>query len=242
MEEELLKAKVVNISDETYDVKTFRFVKLDGGKFDFLPGQFVFLYADIPVDGKLERVKRAYSIASSPTDSDYLELTLKLYPHGKMTTHFHSHVKLGDVFELSAPLGKFTYEEENGKKIVLVVGGSGIVPMRSIARYCTEKNLKTDMTLLYSTKVPEDIIYGKELKDLEKTNPFLKSYITITRNTERWDGRKGRIDEEMIKDSVEDYLGSIYYICGPLEFIRGVAGLLKGMGVDRTKIKRDVWA
>src|SRR3989344_2853949 len=107
--EDLIKARVCRIIQETPDVKSFRFEPVSGEKISFLPGQFVFLYSEIDVNGKKERLRRAYSIASSPVKTNYIDLTLKLTPEGKVTPYFHSHVKEGDIFDISNPMGKFTY-------------------------------------------------------------------------------------------------------------------------------------
>jgi ferredoxin-NADP reductase len=215
---------------------------LNGKRISFLPGQFVFLYVNFENKGKIEGERRAFSIASSPLNNSFIELTLKRNPNGKVTPYFLDKVKIGDCFEISNPMGKFTYSKNLGENIVLIAGGSGIVPMKSIMRYCTDEKLDTKITLLYSAKRPEDIIYKEELKELEKTNHNIKIAYTMTQvDRSKWKGYIGRIDKDFILKNVKNITESIYYLCGPLGFIRDIASILKELGVDRRQIKRDVW-
>ena len=233
---ERIKVKLVKIFKDTERMKTFSFQPLDGNIPKFFPGQFVFLYADI--NG--EEIERAYSIASSPLD-ELLELGLKLVENGKMTTYFHNKVKLGDVFEISRPQGYFKYTEEI-KRAVLISGGSGITPMRSIIRYCTQKNLDTKITLLSSFRTEDEIIYKKEFEKLSKKNPHLKIVNTLTRNkNSKWKGKQGRISEKMIQSECEDISDSTFFICGPLKMVESIILILKKMEVNRKKIKMNLW-
>ncbi|MBN2367909.1 oxidoreductase [Candidatus Woesearchaeota archaeon] len=230
MDEETINAEVINIIDETPDVKTFRLQPEH--KLDFIPGQFVNIYVNI---GKL--VKRSYSIASSPS-KEYIDLTIKKVQGGKLSPHMHDKVKIGDKINISYPEGRFTFSEED-TNLVFVSAGCGIVPFMSIMRYSTEKKLNQKIILLYSSKTAQDIVYREELKSLEKENSNIKVFHTITR--EEWDGHTGRIDEAFIKETVGDIQKSTFYLCGSLEFVRTLVEILKEMGVQREKIKRDVW-
>lgn len=238
--DERIKVKLIGIRKETADVKTYRFEPLDKKKIEFLPGQFIFLFVKIQKQDALIEVRRSYSIASSPSDESFLELTVKKVENGLVSTHFDENVKINDIFEISSPMGKFNYTDDI-KKVALIAAGSGVVPMRSIIRYCTEKKLDTNIDLIYSVKTSHDIIYKKEIMELAGQNKNLKYFVTATRD-DAWDGHRGRIDENMIKDTIKDIGDTVFYLCGPLEFIRSVASILSSLGVDRANIKRDVWA
>ncbi|MEK6916601.1 MAG: FAD-binding oxidoreductase [Nanoarchaeota archaeon] len=235
MDENRVKMKISEIRNDTNKVKTFKFVPVKGNIFEFLPGQFVMLYAGI----NDEEVGRAYSIASSPLDKHFLELTLELTPDGKLTTFFHKKAKVGDEFEISQPKGHFTYTEESGKDIVLIAGGSGVVPMRCMIKYCTQKNLDTKIILVYSAKTQNDLIYRDELVKLAEKNSNLEIIYTLTRETGDWQGRKGRVDKELLSDIFSQ--DKVFYLCGPIPFIRELGTILKELGADRKNIKRDVW-
>src|SRR3989338_7885665 len=234
MDEPRIKVKVSEIRCETGNVKTFKLI-LAEGEIVFTPGQFVMLYAKI--DG--EEVGRAYSIASSPLDKGSIELTIELTPDGRLTPFFHKKVEVGDEFEISQPKGHFTYTEEMGNEIVLIAGGSGVVPFMSIMKYCTQKKLDTKITLLYSAKTVDRIIYREELNRLADENRNITVLYTITRQTEGWDGRAGRIDRQLLEGNFSPK--KLFYICGPIPFIRDIGATLKELGADRQNIKRDVW-
>lgn len=235
--DEKVKMKVVEIINETDTMKTFKFLPVEGKKVNYIAGQFVFLYAKIDN----EEIKRAYSVASSPLDNT-LDLGIELVENGKMTTLFHNHVKVGDVFEVSQGKGHFKYTEDI-KKAVMIAGGSGITPMRSITRYCTQKNLDTKLFLLYSARTEDKIVYNKEFKDLAAKNPHFKFIPTLTRNTNsKWKGKQGRITSELILEQVGDMTNAIFYLCGSATMVKSMADLIKELGVNRTKIKMDIWS
>lgn len=238
MNQKIFPVKITRIIEEAQNVKTYRLTPINGEKIDFLPGQFVFLYVKI---GK-EKLKRAYSIASSPLKKKYIDLTIKRTLGGKVTPHILDSVKIGDFFEISNPQGKFNYSEDNGNNITLIAGGTGIVPFISILRYCTEKKLDTNITLFYSAKNEELILYRKELEKLEKINTNLKIIYTLTQTKNGWKGHRGRIDKEFITQNINVLESNMFYLCGPLGLIRDTANTLISLGVDRKKIKRDVWS
>ncbi|MBT3720107.1 hypothetical protein HN789_05195 [archaeon] len=235
---ERIKVKLVEIVEETDTMKTFKFVSLKNEIPFFSPGQFVFLYAKI--NG--EEIKRSYSISSSPLDKTF-DLGLELVENGKMTTYFHKNVKIGDIFEISSPLGHIKFNKELAKRVVMISGGSGIVPMRSICRYATQKNLETQLTLIYSTKTESKIAYNNELLSLEKENSSLKIINTLTRNKDpNWKGREGRVSKEIILEAAnKDLQNTVFIICGSGSLNKSMSNMLKEMGINRKQIKIDVW-
>jgi len=241
MEEETLKVKIIKIIDESPDVKSFRFVPLNNEKIDFLAGQFVFLYVNIMNNGNTETVRRPYSIASSPSNKDYIELTIKKLEGGKLTPYLHEHAKVSDIFDITYPKGNFVYTGKEGNNLALIAGGCGIVPLISIIRYIIDKKLDTNVTFLYSTKTEEDIVYKEEIKQIKENHPNIKIIHTITRTDECWRGHVGRIDEKFMFDNIKNPKEALYYLSGGLDFIRDISETLIKNGIDREKINRDVW-
>lgn len=234
-----LQIQVIDIRDEAPDVKTYKFKPLNAHTIEFKPGQFVLLYADIQNNGITERVKRSYSITSSPLEKEHIELTIQKIPNGKLTPHFIDNVSMGDIFEISNAQGKFIYSDDI-KNIVLIAGGTGISPMRSIMKYCVEKGLNTKITLIYSTRSPDYILYKNDLEDFDK-NPNINIIYTMTGPSDNWTGQRGRINNDIIMNNVQGINTNTYYLCGSLDFIRTIVNILRKLGVDRKKIKRDVW-
>lgn len=219
--------KIIGIKNETRNVKTIKFDLA----FDFIPGQFVFIHADI--NG--EKVKRAYSIASAPNEN--LELTIELSPGGKLTPYLHDSLKIGDSLEISEPIGKFTLNDEN--KIALIAGGSGVVPFMSMIRHVTKHNLDTKIVLFYSVKKFDDLIYYHELNKIHENFKNIRVIYTITRETPpEWYGKVGRLTLNSMTEELDNYKDYVFYICGPIEMVKFFSDELKPLGV---KLKRELW-
>lgn len=131
------RLRVARVFQETPDVKTFRLMNPLGGvlPFSYLPGQF--LTVTVVTDGK--PVRRGYTIASSPTQHDYAELTVKHEPGGVVSGYLHDQVKEGDLLDCSGPTGSFVFTGRECKCILLIAGGVGITPMMSVLRYLTDR-------------------------------------------------------------------------------------------------------
>ena len=229
--------KIEKVIQETPDTKTIR-VALDK-PVDFIPGQFVMLGLNLDVGGEKKLVKRAYSIASSPTKKDCIEFTFNIYPQGQLSPHLYNLKVGGDVY-LDGPYGKFIFKEEETKDAVFLGAGAGLTPLMSMIRYIVDKKLQTKPTLLYSVKTPENIIYYKELLQLEKIKK-LNLVLTMTRpDGTGWTGLRGRIDAEKIK-GLGPLDNSIFYICGPPEMVGGTASILESLGVAKDRVNREQW-
>src|SRR5215475_14798748 len=143
-------AVVTEIIPETADTKTLRCTR--PADFDFLPGQFVNVTLALPGG---QRVRRAYSIASSPLEPE-LDLTVRLLPGGLVSPILTNEVAKGDRLSLKGPYGRFVLED---KRLVWIAGGSGIVPFRSMWRYIDQKALSTPFLLLYAVQDVDHLIY-----------------------------------------------------------------------------------
>ena len=131
--------RVGSIVTETPSVKTFRLVPTSNDSFlpfTFVPGQF--LNVSFWIGGA--RMNRSYSISSSPTPHEYVELTERREPRGAVSRHIDDLLKVGDLIEAGGPVGKFTFTGTEADSIVLIAGGVGITPMMSITRYLTERS------------------------------------------------------------------------------------------------------
>ena len=224
-----LELPVVETKQETPDVKS---IKLGlNEKVDCKPGQYMMVELDVndPENGNI----RSLSIASSPTE-DFLLFSTKI-SQSIFKQKFNS-LKVGDKVKLKGPMGIFVLKED-AKEIVLLGGGIGITPFRDMIKYACDKKLAIKLTLLYSNKTPADIVYKDEWPLFEKENPNLKIVHTITDNTTGWQGRTGRINEELIKEFCSDISNAIFYICGPPGMVDGLSNLLKTMNVPQSNIK-----
>ncbi len=231
--------KIEKVIQETPDTKTIRLkVKKP---IDFIPGQFMMLGLDLHIDGGKKLVKRAYSIASSPTKKDYLEFTFNIYPKGQLSPHLYA-LKEGDNLYVEGSFGKFNFKEDNSRSATFIGAGAGLTPLMSMIRYIVDKKLPINCTLVYSVKKPENIIYYKELLDLEKSKK-LDLNITITRaEGTDWKGKTGRIDSNMVNELLSPTLKqSNFYLCGPPEMVEGTVKILEDLGVEKDRINREQW-
>jgi len=229
------KLKITKIIDETHDTKTFRAEIPKNADIDFFPGQFFMVrFEDSNV------LRRAYSIASSPTDNGFLDITMNLV--GEFTGKLWK-CRIGDNLVFTGPYGKFFFNEDIRQNLVLIAGGLGITPLRSIIRYCTYKKLPNKINLIYSAKTPEDIVYREELEKFKEKNLNYDFLFTITRPKpgNKWEGKTGRIDKALLKQNIKDMENSLFFICGPLEFAKSIISLLHDLGAKKEQIKTDIW-
>jgi ferredoxin-NADP reductase len=118
-------------------VKTFRLVATDGGALSFEHAAGQYLNLALAIDGK--RVNRSYTIASSPTQADYCEISVKRAPQGRASRHLHDVVRDGDRLQVSAPAGRFVFAHEKAERCVLIAGGVGITPLMATVRRLTDR-------------------------------------------------------------------------------------------------------
>ncbi len=227
--------KILKITDETPLVKSFRVELPSDIGMDFYPGQFFMVSF---VDDPEIKTSRAYSIASSPLNKKYLEIALNRV--GPFTTKLFS-MKEGDLLKFKGPYGKFYFSDEIKNNLVLIAGGTGITPLMGIIRYCNDGKLNNKVKLIYSVRTPIDIIYKEELEKIKNENNNFDYVVTITREHGNWQGKKGRIDLDLLKLNIKDTEGSIYFLCGSKEFVHSIIEMLESLGVKKEQIKTDVW-
>ena len=233
--------RVAAIFEETPTVKTFRFMELGGGSipFTFLPGQFLSFSAEI--DGR--PIKRSYSIASSPTQRDYVELTVKREEHGAESRYLHDSVAVGDLLEVKGPSGVFTFTGSETDSIVLIAGGVGITPMMCITRFLTDRTYRGDIFLLYGVRDPQQLIFCEEIEYLRKRHANFHFVATMSdADGTDWTGAKGLITKEFIANSVPDIARRRVHVCGPPQMTEAVQWALAELGIPKEKIKTEAFA
>ncbi len=224
------ETELVEIIKRTHDVKSFRFVR--PSSFEYKAGQFMFV--TIPSeDGEL---KKHFTISSSPTEPDFIELTKKLT--GSSYSNALDSLKKGEKAKIDAPYGKFTFDKKT-KKMAMLSGGIGITPLRSMCKYSTDLQLENNILLLYGNNTIEDIVFKEELDHLQKENKNLKIVYTLNNPPSKWEGYTGYIDTEMIKKEVSDYASRVFYICGPPAMVEAMKRLLQELNIFSEQIKTE---
>ena len=229
--------RVARITQETPDVRTFRFVPPDGGRlpFEHQAGQYLVLS---PVIGG-KKVNRTYTISSPPTRTDFCEITVKREENGYVSRHLHEMFREGDIVQVSAPAGRFTFDAK-ANSIVLIAGGVGITPLMSIIRDLTDRNWKGDIFFIYSAKTPADIIFRRELEDLQARFSNVRVHVTLSRaDGADWTGHKGRVNGPFLGMCVPKIAERPVYICGPQSMMSPTIQLLRELGVQSDKIKSE---
>src|SRR5215203_4309876 len=147
------------------------------------------------------QAQRSYSIASAPED-ERLMLTVDRLDDGEVSPYLTDVLMAGDKLELRGPIGGyFTWDESDGGPLLLVGGGSGVVPLMAMIRHRVAVGSEVPTRLLYSSRSYEEIIYRKELENLAARDSSLEVIHTLTRSKpEGWGGYDRRIDKEMLAE------------------------------------------
>lgn len=234
------KLRIGRIFSETPEVKTFRFVNEDGGPIPFIyyPGQFLTL--TLEVDGK--PVRRSYTIASTPTQRHYCEITVKREEQGMVSRVLHDQRHEDDLLEVSAPSGKFTFTGAEADSIVLIGGGVGVTPMMSAIRYLTDIGWGKDIYLVYCCRTTRDFIFRAELERLQERHPNLHVFASMTRASGTvWMGLKGRFTAEIIGHLVPNIVDRRIHVCGPPPMMTAVLEMLKALNVPDEQVKTEAF-
>ena len=223
--------KCVGVVDETHDVKTFRFTGEPLVIFNYKPGAFLTL--GLYIDGK--KVSRSYTISSSPSRPNFLEITIKRVEGGLVSNYMADNVKVGDLIEARGPSGKFTCFDLPGEKLLFLSAGSGVTPMMSMTRWLLDTGSECDIIFFQSARSDEDIIYSDELNYYAATKPNFRLVTSLTRQPDDrpWNGLKGRINLEMLTSEIAfDFYQRKVFSCGPDAFMENVFEILNTSAFD----------
>ena len=244
-ESKLNEFELVLLEKQKYnetDVMSFKFSKHETVKqkkeLDYISGQYAFFdiggaYND--PEGPL----RHFTIASSPTENFIMISTrIRDTPYKKRLSSLEEEKARVKV---RGPLGKFILHEEYSKPAILLSGGIGVTPFRSMIKYATDKQLPIKIVMFDSNRDEANILYKNEFDECLKNNKNLKIIYTITGEGQpplgHWEGEARRIDKTMITKYVsEDELNkSIFYICGPPAMLNALQNILN----EKLKISKD---
>jgi ferredoxin-NADP reductase len=186
------------------------------------------------------QTERSYSIASSPEDAT-LAITVERLDDGEVSPYLTDELRPGDELEIRGPIGLyFTWQVADGGPLLLVAGGSGLVPLMSMLRHRAAQRSAVPTRALLSSRTLEDVLYRDELEDLTGGDGLDLSY-TLTRGApEGWAGWSRRVDAEMlaaVAPTPEE--GPMIRICGPTAFVETVANLLVQLGHPPTTIRAE---
>ncbi|MBI5128887.1 MAG: 2Fe-2S iron-sulfur cluster binding domain-containing protein [Rhodopseudomonas palustris] len=234
------KLKVCAIFKETPNVKTFRLQTIDGAAipFSFVPGQFLTYSAEI--DGKT--VQRSYTIASSAAQTAYVETTIKREDGGVFSDYMHDNVKPGNILDVMAPSGSFTFTGQESDNVVLIGGGVGITPLMAAIRYLSDIAWPGHIHLVYGAQSTEQFIFRDELEYLQRRMDNLHVAATMARAAgTSWMGSEGQITAEFLERSVPDVAKRRVHLCGPPGMMEALRKTLRDLGVPSEQIKTEAF-
>ena len=210
---------VERITQETRDVKTFRLRLPGGGRLPFQHVAGQYLQLTLTIDGK--RVTKNYTIASPPTQTGFVEITVKRAADGYGSKHMHDVVREGDALLVRAPLGSFVFRGDEAKRVLLVAGGVGITPMMSVIRALTDRRWTGQIDLVYCARTSADLIFDAELTELAAKHPNLRVYRHLS-------GTQGRLARADLAPHAGAHPAMV---CGPDGMMASVRAILLDLGV-----------
>ncbi len=186
------------------------------------------------------QAQRSYSIASAPEDG-HLMLTVEVLADGEVSPYLAGELRAGDQLELRGPVGGyFVWNDPGREAVLLVAGGSGIVPFRSMLRHVAATQSSTPVRLLYSARSLGEVIYREELMRFA-AHDRVDIRFTLTREwPQGWQGHRGRIGQQLF-DEISWPAGErpLNYVCGPSGFVETAAAALVSYGHPPNRIKTE---
>ena len=229
-------AEVVDLVDETPRVRS---IVLDVPGW---PGHLAGQHVDVRLtaeDGY--QAQRSYSIASAP-QGERIALTVEGLPDGEVSSYLVGELRTGDKLELRGPVGGyFVWEANAAGPLLLIAGGSGIVPLMSMLRHRDAAGADVGAKLLYSSRSWEDVIYRDELERLASVTDGPEVVHTLTRSQPQgWTGYSRRVDVPMLTE-IAWPASSVpaAFVCGPTPFVESVAAALVVLGYPATSVKTE---
>ncbi len=187
-------------------------------------------------------VERSYSIASEPERADEIEITVERIDDGEVSPFLDDVVVVGDRIEVRGPIGGyFVWEAALGGPLLLVAGGSGVVPLMAMLRHRSRVASRVPTRLLFSSRHPEEIIYREELDRLASNADGLEVFHTLTRSQPPgWSGFARRIDERMLAEVLEPLgISARAYLCGPTSLVETAANALVRLGLPPDRVRTE---
>src|SRR5262245_9999986 len=224
-----IRARVVDVVAETRDAKTF-LLRPNAHWRGHRAGQHTTL--EVEIDGV--RVRRCYSISSAPSER-LVSITVKRVPQGRVSRWMHEHLHPGDIVRLGPAAGDFVLPEPAPAKLLLLSGGSGITPLRSILRDLASRDAVRDVVFVHHAHCRDDVIFRSEIDALAAHHRGLRALLCTS------DDPRGRFDEARLARSVPDFAERQTLLCGPPGMMARVEGMWERAGaIARLQSERFV--
>jgi propane monooxygenase reductase subunit len=225
---------VAEIAELTHDIRRLRLDLADPVPFTFHAGQYV----DVHVPHSNQ--KRAYSMANTPSQSDRVELIIRLYPGGHFSELLSGSLKVGDPVEVTGPFGTCTLREKSERDIIMIGGGAGMAPLWSLANALAERKSERNVAFYYGARAARDLFYLDEMAGLKDRLPHFHSTVALSELApgDRYSGETGFITD--VVDRLEPDLSEHEaYVCGPPPMVDAATELLERRGLPADRIYVD---
>ena len=218
----MLQLKVIQIIQETEDIKTFFFQTIDNQQIIYKAGQFLTLVFNI--NG--EEIRRSYSLNSAPNVDAALAISVKRIPNGAVSRYLHDHVYVGDSVQSLLPSGRFVVAdkdmEDGTKTYFFVAAGSGITPIFSILKSLLQKDKRTPIYLIYQSTNPENTLFYEKLKLYTEGSPNLQIQYFWSKPAL---GMSQHLNKDALIAAIAPFSAATkkkmrFYLCGPMPFMR----------------------
>ncbi|MCI4348754.1 MAG: FAD-dependent oxidoreductase [Thermoplasmata archaeon] len=233
----VLTGRLMERRDVAERTTAFRFSKPPG--FTFTAGQFLEVTLRSPRETDAEGNTRAFSIASAPHEEGLMVATRMRDTAFKRNL---AAMALGTEVTLAGPFGDLVLHEDASRPALILAGGIGVTPFRSIVSDAGHRKLPHRIVLFSANRRPQDAPFLEELRALERQNPKFRLVATATDEDPSladWKGERGRIDAAMIARHASDAPRAIHYVAGPPGMVRGLQTMLRASGVDATNIRTE---
>ena len=229
---------IQSIEQLTRDIKGLRLHLPEGETVRFKAGQYIQLYTK-PYGKIKESVYRAYSIANVPSDNNAIELIIRQVPDGICTTYVHTQLSEGDQVKINGPYGDF-YLRGNCDEIVMIAGGSGMAPIKSIILDVLEKGIDIKMNFFFGAVTKQDLYHLDFFRDLAAQHDNFRFIPALSRPApeDNWDGETGLITE-VVARNIGDGSKMEGYLCGSPGMIKACINVLNEKGITEDKIYYD---
>src|SRR5882724_3527375 len=210
---------------------------VDGQPFVFEPGQCVRITLLDPMYKDKKGNARDFSIASSPGEPSLMIATRMT---GSAFKRSLADLPVGSSVRVNGPYGEFLHDVDPVRPAVLLAGGIGITPFRSMIKHAIEQHSLQRLTLVYCNRTPDDAAFLDELQDWEKENPNFRLIATMTQPQnpgKTWTERTGYIGARFVKDQLCEQTPSVYCVAGPPRFVSAVTEVLAIAGVNESEIR-----
>lgn len=239
--------KVKDVVRETADAVTISFWHPISEEIRYQPGQFLTFLLNI--NG--QKVRRSYSMASSPHVDVSLSVSVKRVPGGLASNYLYDRIKPGDILETLEPMGTFVpkLDAQSRRTIVLIGAGSGITPLFSMAKSALHVEPNSRVWLIYGNRNQDSIIYKAHLDAMEQAYGRSRFQVThiLSQPSYGWTGETGRLNQHTLTKLFDqlpatERQNASFYLCGPDGMMAEARSALSLVGVSTERVHKESYA